>query len=141
LTRNRPARIVASFKGKKQDNTMADSEAGEPSDRISSRDISIWLSQEIADLSKAVELRIKEATSLAIDYASGTISQEKAEERIWQYQHRWGEALHGVHATRSTDDDKILAAIDQTHEANLHRKSRNRSFRTSNDPAGRHGRT
>ena len=72
-----------------------------------------WLRQELKDLSKAYELRLKEATELVTAYALGELTPEEADERNWRYHQRWGEALPGVSSTEAVTDEQILAAIDK----------------------------
>lgn len=99
-------------------------EADKPSTTgsISPKDISAWLNQEIADLAKAVELRIKEASALATAFAAGEISSQEAEDRLWRYQRRWGEALPGMNVSAGSTDEHILAAIDDTRRPDFTRK-------------------
>jgi hypothetical protein len=77
---------------------------------LSPEDMQQWLQREIADCTKAVELRLKEAASFVSAYAGGQITPEEADEKHWRYLQRWGELLpaHGP----STTDEQIIAAID-----------------------------
>jgi hypothetical protein len=83
------------------------------SDFLTPDEVQKWLQQELADLAKAAELRTKEATDLAKAYAAGKISPQEAEERLWNYDQRWGEALSGTHVSKGATDEQILAAIDE----------------------------
>jgi hypothetical protein len=80
---------------------------------LSPEDIQQWLRQEISDSAKALELRVKEASEFVTAYAAGKITPAEAEEKHWRYQHRWGEALPGVHSGENITDQQILRAIDK----------------------------
>ena len=73
-----------------------------------------WADQEIKDVNKAAELRIREVNELVRAYSAGEITPEKADELQWKYQYRWGEALRGTSATEGVTDEQILAKIDST---------------------------
>jgi len=85
----------------------------EPEDRLSPQEMRRWLSEELTDLSKALQLRAIEATSLVTAYSAGEISAEEAEKRLHQYDRRWGEALPGTSVSKGVTDEAILAAIDK----------------------------
>jgi len=90
---------------------MADQK--EPDDTISPPEMRRWLKEEIADLTKAMQLRVTEATALVTDYAAGKITPQEAKERLEKYDRRWGEALPGASASKGVTDEEILAAIDR----------------------------
>jgi hypothetical protein len=73
-----------------------------------------WLLQEIKDLEKASELRIKEAKALVEAYAKGELTPEGASKRLTIYEDRWGEALPGTHAMPHMTDEAIAEKIDKT---------------------------
>jgi hypothetical protein len=82
---------------------------------LSPEEMRDWLNQEISDVTKAAELRLREAAMLVAGYDSGRLSPEQADEQHWRYQHRWGEALPGIHSGKDISDDQILSAIDDAH--------------------------
>jgi hypothetical protein len=86
----------------------------EGSDYSSPKEMLGWLEREIADASKATELRIKEAARFVTAYALGEISAEEAAECAYRYDCRWGEALPGVFRSRGMTDEEILGKIDET---------------------------
>jgi hypothetical protein len=90
-------------------------------DTLSPEEMQGWLKEEIRDLAKAHELRIKEATDFVTAYASGKISPEEATERLLRYDRRWGEALYGATASTDLSDEAILSAIDRARETALGR--------------------
>jgi hypothetical protein len=87
------------------------------SEYSSPQDLRRWLRQEMRDIAKASELRLREATEFVMAYAAGEITPEEADERSSRYHHRWDEALPGVSATDSMTDEQILTAIDATSHA------------------------
>jgi hypothetical protein len=72
-----------------------------------------WLESEIADIQKAADLRIRDATAIVSEYTQGRISAEEAERRSYAYANRWGDALPGVMSTRGLTDEEILRKLDQ----------------------------
>jgi hypothetical protein len=76
-----------------------------------------WLASEIADVRRAAELRIKEATGFVTAYAKGEISAAEAAERCYEYECRWGEALPGVWRSQGVPDEVILQKIDEARVA------------------------
>jgi hypothetical protein len=92
---------------------MADEDTTEKPDYLTPKDIQKWALQEIADSTKAHELRVKDVTEFATAYALGELTPAQAEERFARHDHRWGEALPGASAVKNTTDEKILAAIDK----------------------------
>jgi len=75
-----------------------------------------WLEREKADVAKATELRIAEATNFVEAFARKEISQDELENRTYEYSRRWGEALPGVGRSRSLSDEEILKRIDATRD-------------------------
>ena len=86
------------------------------SEHLTPKETQTWLQEEIAQLSKAMELRTKEATALVTAYTKGEISAEEAGEQRWKYTQRWGEALPGVVSMRGMTDAQILATIDEAQD-------------------------
>jgi hypothetical protein len=83
------------------------------SDDIKSReDLQQWLIDEVRDSTKALDLRLREATQLVADYSAGKISPEEATERFHRFDQRWGEALVGATASAGVSDEAILQRID-----------------------------
>ena len=72
-----------------------------------------WLEREIADIQKASELRIREATRFVNEYARGEISKEQAEKRSYEYSQRWGDVIPGVMRTQGLTDDEILQGLNE----------------------------
>jgi hypothetical protein len=78
----------------------------------SSKEMEGWLRREIADATKALELRIKDATHLVAAYSRGELSADEAEERSYQYSLRWGDALPGAARSQGLSDEEILKRMD-----------------------------
>ena len=79
---------------------------------LSAADMRDWLSQEIRNATKALELRVRDATDFVTAYSAGELTPEQADERQWRYLHRWGEALPGAMAGDHVTDKQILDRID-----------------------------
>jgi hypothetical protein len=80
---------------------------------LSPKEVQSWALQEQRDSAKAHELRVKSATEIATAYAKGELTPEQAQERMFEHDHRWGEALPGTHAFPASTDEHILASIDK----------------------------
>ena len=85
---------------------------------LTPKDLQNWFRQEVADSTKALELRLSEATALVADYSQGKISAEEATRKAQAYDQRWGEALPGTSAAPGRSDAEILEAIDKAQEPN-----------------------
>ena len=72
-----------------------------------------WLDEEIRNVRKECELRVKDGTEFASAYAEGTMTRAQAHKRLDRYEKRWGNALGGVFASSFKNDDAIIAAIDR----------------------------
>ena len=79
-----------------------------------------WLKEEIRDSAKALELRVKEATTFVAEYAAGRLTPEEANDHLVRYDQRWGEALYGASAFPGCSDEEILKAIDKARDETLH---------------------
>jgi hypothetical protein len=55
-----------------------------------------WLRDEVLAVSKAAELRLRDATIIVTEYAKGNISATEANKRFLDYSGRWGDALYGI---------------------------------------------
>lgn len=91
-------------------------EPKEDPDPLSVTDMQSWLRQEIMDMTKASELRMKQATELVIAYAKGELTPEETSQRLFEYEQRWGAALRGATAGPHLLDDDILQRIDWTRK-------------------------
>lgn len=90
---------------------MDDKDSG--ADMLTPSEMRGWLKGEIADSAKAFELRIREASELVASYALGELTPAEADERLFAYDKRWGEALYGATVGAGASDEAILAAIDK----------------------------
>jgi hypothetical protein len=71
-----------------------------------------WLQHETFAVSKEAELRIREATAIAIEYVRGQISPEEAGARRLRYEDRWGAGLGGMYTPDRMTDEQILKEMD-----------------------------
>jgi hypothetical protein len=73
-----------------------------------------WLDLEIDGVTKATELRIKDATDFVTAYALGKLTPEQANERHDTYMRRWGEEpIPGVATDPSMSNEEILRRMDE----------------------------
>jgi hypothetical protein len=98
---------------------MADNESPQGKDLMTPEEFQGWLKQEIRDSAKAHELRVKDATAFVTAYSEGKLTPEEAEEHLYRYDRRWGEALCGTMASPGTSDEAILRAIDKARDEML----------------------
>lgn len=76
-------------------------------------DMQSWLRREIAELAKATELRLADATDFVTAYAAGRLTAQQAEDRLLRYQDRWGDSpIPGVTLAQGMKDDEILERLD-----------------------------
>jgi hypothetical protein len=101
----------------------------EDSDFLSPQEMAEWLDGEIKNTMRAADLRARDAAALATAYTSGKIKPEEAEQRLYQFSKRWGDALPGVSASENLTDGEILKRIDETRLRQLKRWS------TRSDPS------
>jgi hypothetical protein len=101
----------------KQGTTMATEDSPEQPEYLSPKDMRSWLGREIKDATKALELRLRDATDLVTAYTQGELTPAEADERHSRYYHRWGESLPGATASDTVTDADILAAIDKGAES------------------------
>lgn len=88
----------------------------EEEEYLSAKDMRSWAEQEKPDLAKAAELRLRELNAFVTAYENGKLTPEEATERMFRYDHRWGEALRGASAGGGISDEEILAKIDATRK-------------------------
>jgi len=80
---------------------------------LNRKDMHCWLSEEIRNVLKECDLRIRDATDFAVGYANGELTAEQAHERLRLYEERWPDPLGGVFASGHSSDKTILDAIDR----------------------------
>lgn len=110
-------------------------DAPEEPKQLSVSDAREWLAQEIRDLDKARELRVKEATGIVDAFERGELKAKEAYQRMNAYEDRWGEALPGTSALPNMSDDEILARINHANASDRERWNNMwRSRHGSSDP-------
>jgi hypothetical protein len=83
---------------------------------LSARDMSWWLKDELRNVTKECELRIREATELATAYSIGDLTPKQADELYIRYQNRWDLPLMGLGASNYSSDEAIIKALDKARE-------------------------
>lgn len=86
--------------------------ASSDENNLTPKDLRQWLQQEVRDVMKASELRIKDATDLVTAYAVGEISQAEAMRRFGHYNRRWREPILGVMTDEGMTNSEILEKRD-----------------------------
>ena len=82
-------------------------------DTLTPEDMQQWLEQELRDLTKALELRVQDATELVTAYAVGKLTPREATARFLRYSARWGDAILGVRVESGLTNDEILRRLDE----------------------------
>jgi hypothetical protein len=95
---------------------MSNGELGE-SRHLSVSQMRNWLSEELRNVLKECELRVREATALTAAYAAGELTPAEAHKRFREYDNRWSEALGGVLASSYRTDEELIGAIDRNNAA------------------------
>ena len=73
------------------------------------------LRHEVIAISKGAELRIREITAVATDYAKGEITAQQANARFKRYSERWEDTLYAISSVEGRTDKDILREIDEVH--------------------------
>ena len=68
---------------------MDDSSANDDSEHLSVDHMLQWLSAQVHEVSKMCQLRLKDATKLATEYAAGKITEEEMRKKLLDYGVRW----------------------------------------------------
>ena len=84
---------------------------------LSAADMRSWLGEEIRNVLKETELRLRDATAFTTAYAAGELTPKEAHKRWRRYESRWPEALGGISASSYKSDDDILAAMDKAERS------------------------
>lgn len=93
---------------------------------LDAEEMSEWLKDEISDIRRAAELRIKDATDFVTAYAGG-ISRKKAEDLFFAYTQRWGDVIPGVgYPPEDMSDEQILETLDENRIKRRGRTGRSR---------------
>jgi hypothetical protein len=96
---------------------MSETDKEDSSNYLSAADMRDWAQRELKDVSKALELRLRELNDLVARYSAGELSAEKADELRDRYFHRWGESLPGHSASENVSDEQLLAGVDAAADA------------------------
>jgi hypothetical protein len=92
---------------------MAESE----DNNLTPQEMQEWLQQELRDLTKAFELRVRDAADFVTAYALGNITVEQAMGRLSKYEDRWGDSpIRGVSVDEAMTNEQILKLLDERRE-------------------------
>ena len=95
---------------------MAANEHGK-AEHLSADDMRSWLGEEIRNVLKECELRVRDATAFTTAYAAGELTPKEAHKRLSRYGERWHDPLNGIQASSYKTDDQILAAMDKAGQS------------------------
>ena len=84
--------------------------------RMTPTEMRHWLAQEMRDVIKEMELRLKDATEFATAYISGMIDAKEATARLRRYENRWGDPMRGVCTNEEMTNEEILKHLDTSLE-------------------------
>jgi hypothetical protein len=73
------------------------------------------LRHEVINVSKGAELRIREITTIATDFAKGDITPEEAGVRYLRYKDRWHDTMSSMASVEGRTDEHILREVDEVH--------------------------
>jgi hypothetical protein len=88
-------------------------QVNDQADLLSQDDLRNWLVQEIKDATKALELRVRDASALVMAHCAGETTLIEANDAFNRHFHRWGEALPGASVSEGALDAEIVKAIDE----------------------------
>jgi hypothetical protein len=74
------------------------------------------LRDDVIAISRATEMRIRELTILATEYAQGKIGAEEANARYYAYARRWPEPINGVISVEGKTDAEIFREADDARK-------------------------
>src|ERR1039457_7188651 len=117
---------------------MADSPTENDPEYLSPADMRSWLQREVRELSKAFELRVKDATEFVTAYALGELMPEQANERMRRYIRKWGDSpIPGVVTNERMTNEEIEKRLDEMTEERLTRWQKRLPVRKSlrHDPS------
>jgi hypothetical protein len=91
---------------------------------FSVRDLNSELADEMREVMKAAQIRIRKLTDLTVAYASGEISPNEAWEAYCQHKDNWGDALPGVtRDIRNLTDEEITAEVERSFVRDMEQRA------------------
>jgi hypothetical protein len=90
-------------------------EAGD--EALTPQEMRDWLRQELRDLTKAMELRVNDATDFVTAYSNEQLTAQQTMQRFHTYSTRWGDAIRGVRTDAELKDTEILARLDRARSS------------------------
>jgi hypothetical protein len=78
-----------------------------------------WLGDEIRTVNRATELRLREASEIAVAYAKGDITPEEANRRFSLHSNQWRDVIHGglIIPPGGLTDEEIHRSIEESQGA------------------------
>lgn len=114
---------------------MADSK----DEKLTPEDVRQWQQQEVFEVMRAAELRVKEATDLAMQYATRKITPDEVLQRMNDYDTRWSPAMvAGINETMNNAEILRAQDIGRSEEAQSESKWRD-SLSGGTSPENRRG--
>src|ERR1700733_6484292 len=100
---------------------MAEQAPNDDESLYSPNEMQEWLRLEIKQIRMASARRITEASSLVEAYASGNLNRRDANQRLAEYEEKWGEVTKDLEVASEIHDEAVNA---------IYRLSRGRSRKT-----------
>ena len=82
-------------------------------DSITVEEMTRMFTEELANVHKGAELRIREFATALKQYAAGELTPEQATDRVSAYQVKWGDAVPGVYSVEGKSDAELVSSVDQ----------------------------
>ncbi len=86
-----------------------------PSPPITMSEMMTLLRHEVINVTKGTELRLREITTIATDFAEGKMSAREAGKRYLRHKDRWHDTLSSIASVEGRTDQSILREIDEAH--------------------------
>ena len=108
---------------------MADNPTPTNADTVSVEEMKTYLKDEIREVRRAADLRIREFTDFTNAYAAGELTPEQAMDKFHRHMDKWGDSFPGLMPHDSNlSDAQIIAGMEKGEESHMTReKARKRS--------------
>jgi hypothetical protein len=93
---------------------MANKQPDPSGDTISVEDMRGALKDEIREVMKAAELRVRALSEITTAYAAGELTPEQATDNYFRHMDKWGEAFPGVRSVIGKSDEELLAMQEKS---------------------------
>jgi hypothetical protein len=85
-------------------------------DDLTPQEMRSFFSDEVANVTKGAELRIRELAELMARFHTGEITAERATELAGDYKEKWGDAVPGVYSVKGKTDAELMAAVNEEYD-------------------------